>query len=116
MTKLDAKTVFPQTHWPLLEMSIACNTTKECGATDKGMVDMLERCNSPIDDLRTKHKTGPKDEFMRFEFSSNRKRMSTIASDATGQGGYDKRLLCKGASELVVEQCSHYIAADGSRQ
>ena len=115
MTKLDAKTVFPQTHWPLIEMSIACNTTKECGATDKGMVDMLERCSSPIDELRTKHKTGPKDEFMRFEFSSNRKRMSTIASDATGQGGYDKRLLCKGASELVVKECSHYIAADGSR-
>ena len=116
MTKLNSAQVFPQTHWPLLEMSIACNTTKECGATDKGMVDMLERCDSPIDDLRKKHKTSQKDDFIRFEFSSNRKRMSTVASDVTGNGGYDKRLLCKGASELVLEQCSHYIAADGSRK
>jgi len=115
MTKLDSATIFPSTHWPLLEISIACNTPDDCGATDRGMIDLLKRCDTQIDDLRTKYKVGSKDNFIRFEFSSNRKRMSTIISDATGQGDYDKRLLCKGASELVLAECSHYIAADGSR-
>mmetsp|Transcript_16551 Transcript_16551/g.20923 ORF Transcript_16551/g.20923 Transcript_16551/m.20923 type:complete len:227 (-) Transcript_16551:1510-2190(-) len=80
------------------------------------MVDMLDRCDSNISGLRDQHKVGARDDFIRFEFSSNRKRMSTIISNATGQGDYDKRLLCKGASELVLAECSHYIASDGSRQ
>ena len=42
--------------------------------------------------------------------------MSTIIENATGQGGYDKRLLCKGASEMVKACCSHYLDAEGVRQ
>jgi magnesium-transporting ATPase (P-type) len=73
------------------------------------MVDMLERCDSNISGIRDQYKVGARDDFIRFEFSSNRKRMSTIISNATGQGDYDKR-------ELVLAECSHYIASDGSRQ
>jgi magnesium-transporting ATPase (P-type) len=46
---------------------------------------------------------------VRFPFSSTRKRMSTIIENATGKGGYDKRIMLKGASEIVLEVCSHYI-------
>ena len=42
--------------------------------------------------------------------------MSTIISNATGNGGYDKRLLCKGASEMVKGCCSHYLDENGDRQ
>merc|ERR1712079_305403 len=107
MTKLDSSTVFPATHWPLIMQSIACNTPQDCGATDKGMIDLLERCSVDIDGLRKKHGVAQGDEFVRFEFSSNRKRMSTLISGATGAGDYDKRLFCKGASELVLDECSH---------
>ena len=42
--------------------------------------------------------------------------MSTIISDATNSGGYDKRLLCKGASEIILRCCSHYLDEHGERQ
>ena len=42
--------------------------------------------------------------------------MSTIISSATGQGGYDRRLLIKGASEIVKACCSHYLDENGNRQ
>jgi hypothetical protein len=32
-----------QEHWDLISTSIACNVPEEFGATDKGMVDLLER-------------------------------------------------------------------------
>ena len=129
MTKLDTK-MFPQTPWDTLVTSIVCNVPEEVGATDKGMTDLIERTCVPdasLDDEKTKkaledflqakrkqfgvHKD---DEFTRFEFSSKRKRMSTIISNA-GVGGYDKRLLCKGASEYVLENCSHYLDTNGTR-
>jgi magnesium-transporting ATPase (P-type) len=115
MTKLDASKVFPASHWGLIEQIIAIDTEQECGATDKGMVDMLERTNTDIAGIRVKHRVSGKDDFIRFEFSSKRKRMSTVGSEATGNGGYDKRLYHKGASEMVLQECSHYIDADGQR-
>jgi len=30
--------------------------------------------------------------------------------------GYDKRLIVKGAVEIVLKTCSHYIESDGTRQ
>lgn len=54
--------------------------------------------------------------YIRFPFSSKRKRMSTVISNATGQGGYDKRLCIKGASEIVKGCCSHYLDENGERQ
>ena len=41
--------------------------------------------------------------------------MSTIIENATGEGGYDKRLLIKGASEIVKGCCTHYLDAQGNR-
>lgn len=35
--------IFTEIHWRMLEASIACNVPLEYGATDKGMVDLLER-------------------------------------------------------------------------
>lgn len=68
-----------------------------------------------MDDLRIKHKCVEGTEFIRFPFSSKRKRMSTVIEEATGEGGYDKRLLIKGASEIVKKCCTHYLDEDGNR-
>lgn len=35
--------IMGETHWNLISTSIACNVPTEFGATDKGMVDLLER-------------------------------------------------------------------------
>ena len=129
MTKLDTS-LFPQAPWDMLVTSIVCNVPEEVGATDKGMTDLIERTcvtDASLDDEKTKkaleeflqakrkqYGVHKEEAFTRFEFSSKRKRMSTIISNA-GVGGHDKRLLCKGASEYVLENCSHYLDTNGTR-
>lgn len=103
---------FTEKHITLLEQSIACNTPADLGATDRGMVDLLGRIGTDIDGLRKKHKVDTN--VIRFPFSSKRKRMSTIIENATGSDGYDRRLLIKGASEIVQKSCSHYMDAEGN--
>lgn len=51
---------------------------------------------------------------MRFHFTSKRKRMSTIIDNCgPTEHKYDKRCLMKGASEYVLESCSHYLDENG---
>ena len=53
---------------------------------------------------------------IRFPFTSKRKRMSTIINNATGNGGYDRRLLIKGASEMVKVCCTNYLDENNQKQ
>merc|ERR1719223_99584 len=46
----------------------------------------------------------------RAQFDSARKRMSTVI-EVDGQ----RRLCIKGASEIILETCTHYLAEDGTR-
>ena len=64
--------------------------------------EFLTRCGVDASTIKTKHC-----ELARFPISSRRKRESVIISNATGNGGYDKRLFCMGAAEMVLENCSH---------
>lgn len=89
-----------------IEQNISCNTAEQTGATDRAMVELLERANTDMEGLRAKHLTEHK---IRFPFSSKRKRMSTIVDNATGNGGYDKRIHIKGASEIVKNSCNKYL-------
>jgi magnesium-transporting ATPase (P-type) len=43
---------------------------------------------------------------IRFPFTSGRKRMSTIIENADNGTSYNKRLVIKGASEMVLEGCT----------
>ena len=112
MLPIDPNKYFSKVEWDLIEKSVACNVPKmeDLSATDKGMTDLLERTSSSIEDIRKKHN---QDE-IRFPFTSKRKRMSTIISNATGNGGYDRRLLIKGASELVMKSCQTYVDGEGN--
>jgi Ca2+-transporting ATPase len=56
---------------------------------------------------------------IRFLFDSARKRMSTVLElkdTDRNENGYPRRLHVKGASEIVLETCSHYLDASGSKQ
>jgi len=107
--------IFTQTHWDHITTSIACNIPEEFGATDKGMVDLLKRGGVKIEDLQKKHKVSIQDEKIRFPFSSSRKRMSTVIQNAHGKDAYDRRLLVKGASEIIAKSCDYYLDADGQQ-
>lgn len=49
---------------------------------------------------------------VRFQFDSSRKRMSTIINTPEGT----KRIHIKGASEIVLESCTHYLDSNGDKQ
>lgn len=40
--------------------------------------------------------------------------MSTIIENSSGKGGFDRRILIKGASEIVMRACTNYINANGA--
>jgi len=53
-------------------------------------------------------------------FDSARKRMSTIIDFEDEEAelteyGYEKRLHMKGASEIILETCTHYLNEDGKK-
>lgn len=54
------------------------------------------------------------EDFVRFHFTSKRKRMSTILQNVgKTEFGYDRRAHIKGASEIVLGSCTSYLTADG---
>jgi magnesium-transporting ATPase (P-type) len=96
---------------PLIEQNVACNSGADPGPTDKSMVDLLERCKTDAVGIKKLHapQTAQK-----FPFTSKRKRMSTILENVEGADpSYKKRIMVKGASEIVKNCCSHYLDAEG---
>ena len=102
-----------------LHQAVACNTLDtidNSGATEKAMLKFITRCNCDFEVLRNKFLPSG---FLRFQFDSTRKRMSTVLnldeSEET-ENNYPKRLHVKGASEIILESCHYYLDADGNKQ
>lgn len=116
MKKIDLADYFNPTFVEHITSGIACNTPdrESAGATDRGMMEFLDRGNIDLNALKDKHNVLTKG-FIRFPFSSKRKRMSTIIENA-GDGSYNKRLLIKGASEIVKACCDSYLDESGNKQ
>lgn len=98
---------------------MSCNTTgnvKDAGATEIAMIKFITRCDVDFQFMRQKYL--PKD-IIRFQFDSSRKRMSTVVEleeDEESEYDYPFRLHTKGASEIVLATCSHYLDFDGKKQ
>lgn len=102
-------------HWNLIATSIATNVPpSHAGPTDLAMIELVERSGENCDSIRTNHHPA-KDEFVRFSFTSIRKRMTTLTKNH-GVDEFDRRAQIKGASEYVLKACSHYIDVDGERK
>lgn len=55
-------------------------------------------------DYQTLRETHCKDPLVRFQFTSKRKKMSTVLTNITDNKlGYDKRLHVKGAAEMILK-------------
>jgi Ca2+-transporting ATPase len=83
---------------------------KSSGATEKAMLKFITRCGADYKALRKYHLG---DTYTRFQFDSSRKRMSTVLNQ-TDSG--KKRVHIKGASEIVLETCTHYLDTNGVPQ
>lgn len=111
MSKFEWKQYMPSdVHQMHIEHNVSCNTAEKAGATDKAMTELLERVQCDSQSLMSKHLPEHK---IRFPFNSKRKRMSTILENMETEGSYGKRLHVKGASEIIVSSCTHYIDANG---
>lgn len=57
----------------------------------------------------------PRD-FVRFHFTSKRKRMSSLIQNCgQTEHGYDKRIHMKGAAEIILACCQYYLNQDGEK-
>lgn len=96
---------------------LACTssaTHTEGNASELAIMKMVVKFGCDYEDVRRKHL---KDPFVRFEFTSRRKKTSTILEGIEdNEFGYSKRLFVKGASEIVLTSCSHYVDEDGNRK
>lgn len=94
----------------LLGEAIAVNTEdslENSGATEKAMLKFCVRSGYDYEKLR---KDMPI--VHRFLFDSARKRMSTIVE----HNGGVRRIHVKGASEIVLESCTHYLDESGEKK
>jgi magnesium-transporting ATPase (P-type) len=87
-------------------------TVKEANATDKAILMMYKRFGYDVEEMREKHIPEP---YTRFQFTSKRKKMSTVLENVE-ESSTGKRLMVKGASEMVLGTCSHFIDENGERQ
>lgn len=71
------------------------------------------KLNVDYKQVRTEHM--PVD-FVRFHFTSKRKRMSTLTeNNGSTEYGHDKRIHMKGAAEQVLASCNFYLNQDGEK-
>jgi magnesium-transporting ATPase (P-type) len=104
----------------LLAQAVSCNTLgthTDAGATELAMLKLIQRCDVDYQHLRQKYLS--QDNMVRFPFDSSRKRMSTILEledTDTTEHNYPKRLHVKGASEIVMATCTHFLDLDGNKQ
>lgn len=67
-------------------------------------------------ELEKKRKQHLPHDMVRFHFTSKRKRMSTLMQNCgKTEYGYDKRIHMKGAAEIILACCSHYLNQDGEK-
>jgi len=105
----------------LLYQAVSCNTVgthTDAQATELAMLKFITRCGCDYQHQRQQYLSK---DMLRFQFDSNRKRMSTVLEfdvddDEQLEHGYPKRLHTKGAAENVLETCTHYLNDEGEKK
>jgi len=75
------------------------------------MLIFMEKISVKVEEVRKKHVP---EKFTRFQFTSKRKRMSTIIRKCENEDEkLDQRVHMKGAAEIVLEECNYYLNEKG---
>jgi len=82
-------------------------------ATEGAMVLLLRKWGIDYQALRDTYFSTSRD--MQFPFNSTKKRSTVILCDFP-EGGDKVKLLCKGASEVILEDCAYYADENGDAQ
>lgn len=105
-----------------MNQAVTCNTigtVDNSQATEMAMLKLAEMCSWDIEGYRLKYLGKNEEDYMRFHFDSQRKRMSTIltlpeSEIETSQHKFNKRIHMKGASEIVLGCVSHFLDEAGN--
>jgi len=77
------------------------------------MLKMLQKLGVDVIAMREKHIPG---RFLRFQFNSKRKRMTTVIKNCgETENGHDRRSHMKGAAEKVLESCTSFLNENGQK-
>lgn len=100
-------------HIELFKQALVLNTSgtvKEASATELSMIVMMDKLGVNLDEMRKDHLPS---EFIRFHFTSKRKRMSTVIENMKPfdkqEFNLNQRIHLKGASEIVLASCKYYL-------
>jgi magnesium-transporting ATPase (P-type) len=102
----------------LITEAVSCNTigtVEDAGATELAMLKFIKKCGVNYEQVRSDYLPV---QMTRFLFDSSRKRMSTILElkdSDKNESGYPRRLHVKGASEIVLDTCTHYLDTNGDK-
>lgn len=103
-------------HRQLFIQAIACNTSgtvEHASATEQAMLIFMNKIGVNVEEMRHKHMP---ENFVRFQFTSKRKRMSTIVYNCgPTEHNYDRRVHMKGAAEIVLDECKFYLNEQGQK-
>lgn len=103
----------------LVEQGVTCNTMgnlQDAQATELAMLKFITRFGIDVEAKRSEYL--PPENEIRFLFDSSRKRMSTIVELKQGEEseyGYPRRIHIKGASEIILGTCTHYLDQNGNK-
>lgn len=118
--KLNLKDLI-QSEWTrtLIEQGVSCNTIgnlQDAGATELAMLKFISKCSVNFEKMRSEYLPV---QMTRFLFDSSRKRMSTVLElkdSDKNENGHPRRLHTKGASEIILDTCSHYLDQQGNKK
>lgn len=101
-------------HRQLFIEAISCNTSgsvEQASATEQAMLIFMNKIGEKVEERRAKHMP---ENYVRFQFTSKRKRMSTIIHNCgQTEHNYDRRVHMKGAAEIVLDECKYYLNEQG---
>eukprot|EP01017_Pseudomicrothorax_dubius_P024496 TRINITY_DN2602_c0_g4_i1.p1 TRINITY_DN2602_c0_g4~~TRINITY_DN2602_c0_g4_i1.p1 ORF type:complete len:1110 (-),score=290.43 TRINITY_DN2602_c0_g4_i1:194-3523(-) len=109
---IDLSKYCPAGSQELLIQAMTCNASATLqpltgSKTEIALLEFLARAGINYQTYRDKHLIG---EYIKFPFTSMRKRMGTILENVENGFPSKKRLHEKGASELVLECCTHFYS------
>jgi len=118
--KGDSKDFFTNQEWELFKLSLACNSQttfndkgeEKGNKSDESLTKLLKKFGVDVKKTREDYIQKINGQKPQINFTSTRKKMSTIITHKDLPTGY--RLLTKGGSEKIIQSCSHYYSGDGT--
>jgi len=108
---------FPEKYHDVMRQALACNGSATLvpyvgSKTEIALLEFLQNKGEDYEQLRAQYLS---QNTVKFPFSSQRKRMTTQLENVENGTPFKKRLHLKGASEIILDCCSHFFSFEEDR-